>query len=62
MRAWQERYGTLLSSTGWFRTHARQRGGEALKRLEDGHWPAASTVIELFGSWAAARADAFANS
>jgi hypothetical protein len=29
-----------------------------LRRLVDGDWPASSTVIELYGSWAAARADA----
>ena len=39
-------------------THAG-RGGEALKRLQAGEWPAPSTVIDLYGSWAAAVADAF---
>ena len=43
----------------WSRTHARRRGGEALKRLQVGEWPAPSTVIDLYGAWAAARADAF---
>jgi len=41
------------------RTHARRRGGEALKRLQTGEWPAPSTVIDLYGSWAAAVDDAF---
>jgi len=62
MHAWVQRYGSRPSSTDWSRTHATRRGGEALTRLEDGNWPAPSTVIELFGSWAAARVDAFANS
>ena len=39
--------------------HARRRGGEALTRLQAGEWPAPSTVIDLYGAWAAARADAF---
>ena len=59
MRAWQELYGSPPSSTDWSRTHARRRGGDALKRLQAGEWPAPSTVIDLYGSWAAARADAF---
>jgi hypothetical protein len=42
--------------TGRAPTHA---GGEALKRLQTGAWPAPSTVIELYGSWAAAVADTF---
>jgi hypothetical protein len=29
------------------------------KRLQTGEWPASSTVIDLYGSWAAAAADAF---
>ncbi len=60
MRAWRARYGAAPSSYDWSRTHARRRGGEALKRLQAGEWPAPSTVIDLYGSWAAARADAFA--
>jgi sigma-70-like protein len=59
MRAWRARYGTAPSSYDWSRTHARRRGGEALKRVRAGQWPAPSTVIELYGSWAAALADAF---
>ena len=47
------------SSYDWSRTHARRRGGEALTRLQAGEWPAPSTVIDLYGSWAAAVADAF---
>jgi hypothetical protein len=50
---------TAPSSYDWSRTHAHRRGGEALKRLQTGEWPASSTVIDLYGSWAAAVADAF---
>ena len=59
MSAWRARYGAAPSSYDWSRTHARRRGGEALKRLQAGEWPAPSTVIDLYGSWAAAVADAF---
>ena len=59
MLAWRASYGAAPSSYDWSRTHARRRGGEALKRLRAGEWPAPSTVIDLYGSWAAARADAF---
>ena len=59
MRAWQTRYCSPPSSYDWSRTHASRRGRQARKRLEEGEWPAASTVNEVYGSWAAARADAF---
>ena len=59
MRAWRARYGAAPSSYDWSRTHARRRGGEALKRLQAGEWPASSTVTDLYGAWAAAIADAF---
>ena len=59
MRAWRARYGAAPSSYDWSRTHARRRGGEALTRLQAREWPAPSTVIDLYGSWAAAVADAF---
>jgi AraC-like DNA-binding protein len=59
MRAWQSRYGTAPSSYDWSRTHAQRRGGEAIARLHDGDWPAPGTVTDLYGTWAAARADAF---
>ena len=59
MRAWQKRYGTPPSSYDWSRTHASKRAGDALSRLQDATWPTASTVSDLYGSWAAARADAF---
>ena len=59
MRAWRARYGAAPSSYDWSRTHARRRGAEALKRLQAGEWPAPSTVIDLYASWAAAVADAF---
>ena len=55
MLEWRERYGRLPSSYDWSRTHARRRGEQALRRLADGHWPAASVVCVVFGSWAAAR-------
>ena len=54
MRAWRARYGTAPSSYDWSRTQACRRSGEALKRLQAGDWPAPSTVIDLYGSWAAA--------
>ena len=59
MRAWHARYGSPPTSYDWSRTHARRRGGAALKRLQTGEWPAPSTVIDLYGSWAPAVADAF---
>ena len=59
MRTWQALYGSPPSSTDWSRTHARRRGGEAMKRLRDRDWPASSTVIDLYGTWAAAGSDAF---
>ena len=58
MGDWRVRYGRLPSSYDWSRTHARRRGGEALKRLREGDWPSASLVTSLLGSWAAARAQA----
>jgi hypothetical protein len=60
IRAWQARYGTRPSSYDWSRTHARRRGGQALARPADGDWPAPGTVTDLYGTWAAAHADAFA--
>src|SRR6516165_10831641 len=59
MRAWRARYGSPPTSYDWSRTHARRRGGAALKRLQTGEWPAPSTVIDLYGSWAPAVANAF---
>jgi AraC-like DNA-binding protein len=58
MRAWRERYGRLPSAYDWSRTHARRRGAQPVARLEDGDWPAPSTVSDLFGTWAQARAQA----
>ena len=55
MREWHERYGRLPSSYDWSRTHANRRRGAALKRLGDGHWPSASVVGQLFGTWQLAR-------
>ena len=55
MLEWRERYGRLPSSYDWSRTHARRRGDQALRRLAGGHWPSASVVSIVFGSWAVAR-------
>jgi hypothetical protein len=59
MRAWHARYGSPPSSYDWSISHASRRGPGALDRLHEAEWPAASTVSEVYGSWAAARADAF---
>jgi hypothetical protein len=58
MRVWRARYDRLPSSYDWSMTHARHRGREALERLMKGHWPAASVVTSVFGTWGAARAAA----
>jgi AcrR family transcriptional regulator len=55
MLEWRDRYGRWPSSYDWSRTHARRRGEHALGRLAGGHWPAASVVSVVFGSWAVAR-------
>ena len=55
MLEWRERYGELPSSYDWSHTHARRRGEQALRRLAAGHWPAASVVTVVFGTWALAR-------
>ena len=56
---WRAVYGAAPSSYDGSRTHARRRGGEALKRLQAGQWRAPSTVIDLYGTWAKALADTF---
>ena len=56
MLEWRSRNGRLPTSYDWSRTHARRRGGDALGRLAEGEWPAASVVTRLFGTWSAARA------
>ena len=56
MRDWQARFGRLPTSYDWSRTHARRRGGEAVARLAEREWPAASVVTDLFGMWGTARA------
>ena len=61
MLEWRRRYGRLPSSYDWSRTRARRRGGEALKRLAEGDWPAASVVSRVFGAWAVASAAAGGN-
>jgi len=55
IREWRSRFGMLPSSYDWSRTHARRRGGEALRRLNHGCWPSASVVTAVWGSWSAAR-------
>ena len=60
--AWREVHGWVPTSYDWSRTHARQRGGEALERLVGGEWPAASVVTALFGTWRAAHLAAEARS
>jgi AraC-like DNA-binding protein len=55
MVEWRERYGRLPSSYDWTRTHARRRGKHAFRRLAGGHWPSASVVTAVFGTWAVAR-------
>jgi hypothetical protein len=40
-------------------THARRRGAQAMRQLETGKWPAATTVGELHSTWSAALTDAF---
>ena len=61
MFEWRSRYGRLPTSYDWSRTHARRRGGEALKRLAEGEWPASSVVSRVFGAWAVASAAAGGN-
>jgi hypothetical protein len=61
LRRWAELYGAPPSSYDWSRTHARRRGRQALGRLERDDWPAAATVSTLYGTWASAVADAFAD-
>ena len=40
---------------------ARRRGAQALERLDDGEWPPASVVGDVFGTWEGARAAARAD-
>ncbi|MGZ4233918.1 MAG: hypothetical protein ACXVVQ_21165, partial [Solirubrobacteraceae bacterium] len=58
MRELRIRHGRLPSSYDWSRTHARRRGGEELRRLNEGDWPSPSVVTGVYGSWEAARAAA----
>ena len=44
--------------TGRGRTRAGA-GRRRLRRLERGDWPSPATVSGLYGTWAAARTDAF---
>ena len=59
MRAWRDRYGEPPSSYDWSRTHARRRATQALARHAEGDWPSSGTLTDLYGTWAAAHADAF---
>ncbi len=58
MREWRSRFGKLPSSYDWSRTHAHRRGGEALRRLNEGSWPGPSVVTAVWGSWSVARSAA----
>ena len=58
-RFWRERFGFIASSVDWSGTHARRRGGDALERYQSARWPSQSVIRRLYGSPAAARADAF---
>jgi hypothetical protein len=51
---WAELYGCAPTSYDWSRTHARQRGAQALRRLERDEWPSPATVSNPYGTWAAA--------
>jgi AraC-like DNA-binding protein len=55
MRAWRDLHGRLPTSYDWSRTHARRRGGDALRRVNERSWPSASVVTSVCGSWSAAR-------
>src|SRR5947207_3450495 len=55
VRHWLARYGRLPSSYDWSRMHARRRGAEALRRLNEGSWPPPSVVTAACGRWSAAR-------
>ena len=58
-RTWHVRFGFVASSYDWSGTHARRRGGAALERFEAGDWPSGPVIRRLYGTQAAARADAF---
>jgi hypothetical protein len=59
-RFWVEQFGFVPSSIDWSSTHAERRGGAALERYRSAHWPSRSVIGRLYGTWAAARADASA--
>ena len=61
-RFWLDRYGFVASSVDWSGTHARRRGGDALRRYRAARWPSQPVIRRLYGSPAAARADAFPTS
>lgn len=56
---WLERFGFVASSVDWSGTHARRRGGAALQRYRSARWPSQSVIRRLYGTPAAACADAF---
>jgi hypothetical protein len=58
-RTWYERFGFVASSYDWSGTYARRRGGTALERFEAGEWPSGPVIRRLYGTHAAARAEAF---
>jgi len=55
MLVWELRYGRMPSSYDWSSTHARRRGGQALRRLDEDSWPSASVVTAVWGSWSRVR-------
>ena len=59
---WLERFGFVASPVDWSGTHARRRGGTALARYASARWPSRAVIRRLYGSRAAARADAFKGS
>jgi hypothetical protein len=58
-RFWLERFGFVASSADWSGTHAQRRGGAPLERYRAARWPSQSVIRRLYGTPAAARADAF---
>jgi AraC-like DNA-binding protein len=53
MLAWHDAHGRLPTSYDWNATAAARRP-DALRRLQHGDWPPASSVTDAFGSWPAA--------
>src|ERR1700760_361194 len=47
----QARFGRMPTLYDWSRTHARQRGGEAVAHLAEAEWPAASRASAASAGW-----------